>query len=226
MARSPTTPSPRGAPRTRTEPLMRIKIARDHEEMSRHAAARIVRAVRRKPDLLLGSRRATPRRAPTSGWPRDPGQRARPLRRGPRGDARRMARPRPGAIPQPARAYVRERILGPLGIGRVPLPGLSERGRRTPGRVRTHVPLARAPRPLDLCILGLGRNGHLLMNEPARSFDPGRARGAARREHAAPPDAEGLWPVASLRLHPEPGRRPSVEADPAARFGTPEGALP
>jgi len=27
--------------------------------------------------------------------------------------------------------------------------------------------------PIDLCILGLGRNGHLALNEPAESFDPG-----------------------------------------------------
>ena len=26
--------------------------------------------------------------------------------------------------------------------------------------------------PVDLCILGLGRNGHLGLNEPAESFDP------------------------------------------------------
>src|SRR5713226_8953199 len=34
--------------------LVRIQVARDHEQMSRVAAARITAAIRRKPGLLLG----------------------------------------------------------------------------------------------------------------------------------------------------------------------------
>ena len=42
---------------------------------------------------------------------------------------------------------------------------------RRPSARRVEAALAAAG-PIDLCILGLGRNGHLALNEPAASFDP------------------------------------------------------
>ena len=54
--------------------------------------------------------------------------------------------------------------------------------------------------PIDLCILGLGLNGHLALNEPAESFDPfchiatlaERSRGHPMLEETAVPVRQGL----------------------------------
>lgn len=54
--------------------------------------------------------------------------------------------------------------------------------------------------PIDLCILGLGRNGHLGLNEPAESFDPvchvatlaQETRGHPMLNETAAPVREGL----------------------------------
>jgi galactosamine-6-phosphate isomerase len=70
-------------------------------------------------------------------------------------------------------AFVRKEIVGPL---RIP------RSRWQSWRSDAADPRREALRvsrwlgregPLDLCLLGLGLNGHLLMNEPGPSFEPG-----------------------------------------------------
>lgn len=139
--------------------------------MSRRAEGHILRALRRERGLLLG--------VATGDTP------ARTYERLAR---RRVSEPAlfrrlrivgldewlglPARHPLTCASYIQERILRPLGIARA--------------RSRGFRPAAREPRrealrmsrwlsrngPLDLCILGLGRNGHLLMNEPAAALPP------------------------------------------------------
>ena len=151
---------------------MRIQVARDHEQVSRRAAARIAAAIRRKPGLLLGV---------VTG--------ATPTRTYEHLAKRRAAEPAlfrrlrvvkldewlglPPRHPSSCESYLRENLLVPLRIDR----------RRYQGfRPRPKDPVADGARmarwlarhgPIDVCVLGLGRNGHLLMNEPAAELLPG-----------------------------------------------------
>jgi galactosamine-6-phosphate isomerase len=75
--------------------------------------------------------------------------------------------------PATSESYLRHTVLGPLGIPRFRYQGFRS------GPEDADAECARLARwlarhgPLDLCVLGLGRNGHLLMNEPATAFTPG-----------------------------------------------------
>lgn len=150
---------------------MKLRPAKDEADLSRHAAAQVLSALRRKPDLLLG---VATGRSPTLTYERLAAARAK--------EPALFRRLRiltldewlglPARHPGSCEAYVREKILGPLGVD--------------PARYRGWRTESRSPRadcermsrwlgrngPIDLCILGLGRNGHLLMNEPAPAIDP------------------------------------------------------
>ena len=150
---------------------MRIEVVKDYESVSRRAEALVVRALRHKPSLLLGvATGETPSRA----YERLGTRRAKSP------DLFRQLRVvgldewmgLPARHPGSCERYIRGRILGPLHV-----PRSRYRGFRT----GSHDPQAEARRmaqwldregPLDLCILGLGRNGHLLMNEPAGALRP------------------------------------------------------
>jgi galactosamine-6-phosphate isomerase len=143
-----------------------IHIAPDHDAMSRKAASHLARALRRKPDLRLGLATGA---TPTRTYERLAQMRTR----------------RPGLFravrivkldewlglpmdhPASCETYLRENVLGPWGVPRARYHGFHSR----PPDARAEC--ARLARwlarhgPLDLCVLGLGRNGHLLMNEPA-----------------------------------------------------------
>ncbi len=173
---------------------MRIQLARDYEDLSRRAARDVLRAIRRKPGLLLGvatgdSPRRTYERL-AARWAREPGL---------FGAVRVVALDEwlgldPGH-PASCETYVRERILGPLGIGRARYQGFRSRAEDPQAECRRMSLWLERHGPLDLCILGLGRNGHLLMNEPASSFDPSAhvARlAASTRRH---PMLKALRPV-------------------------------
>lgn len=140
--------------------------------MSRHAAARIAREVRRKPDLLLGSA--------TGETPTRTFERLARMRASEPSLFRRVRVVKldewlglPMRHPATCETYFRRKVLGPLGISRARFQGF---------RSRPNDPVAECARiarwlaghgPFDLCVLGLGRNGHLLFNEPAAALPPG-----------------------------------------------------
>jgi galactosamine-6-phosphate isomerase len=147
-------------------------LATDHEQMSRQAAARIARELRRRPGLLLGAATGA---TPTRAYARLAERRA--------ADPSLFRRLRvlkldewlgvPARHPATCETYLRRNVLAPLGI-----PPSRYQGFRTEPRD----PAAECARlaawlaghgPIDLCVLGLGRNGHLLMNEPAPALPPG-----------------------------------------------------
>ena len=151
---------------------MRINVATDHEQMSRRAAVRIAAAVRRQPDLLLG---VVTGASPTRTYERLAERRAveSPLFRRLRILKLDEWLGLPPRHPSSCESYLRENLLVPLRIDR----------RRYQGfRPRPKDPVADCARvarwlarhgPIDVCVLGLGRNGHLLMNEPAAALTPG-----------------------------------------------------
>jgi galactosamine-6-phosphate isomerase len=151
---------------------VRIFVAANHERMSRRAAARIAREIRRNPRLLLG---AVTGETPTRTYERLAGMKAgeptlfRRLRVLKLDEWMGVSERDPGSC----EAYLHEHLLGPLGVPRTRYQGW---------RSRPDDPEAECARingwlaehgPIDLCVLGLGRNGHLLMNEPAASLRPG-----------------------------------------------------
>ena len=151
---------------------MHIQIARDHEEMSVRAAARIARDLRRKPGLLLGlATGATPTRtyqrlADT--------RRARPaLFRGVRIVKLDEWLGLPMDHPATCETYLRENVLGPWGVPRSRYHGFGSRPRDARAECARLARWLARHGPLDLCVLGLGRNGHLLMNEPADALAAG-----------------------------------------------------
>lgn len=151
---------------------MRVTAFDDHDAMSRAAADFVVRALERRPSLLLGVvTGATPTRT-YEHLARARARRPSPFRRF---HVLKLDEWLGLASSHPAtsEAYVRSKILGPLGV---------ERARYEGWRCAPADPEAECRRiarwlaqrgPMDLCLLGLGRNGHLLMNEPAASLRPG-----------------------------------------------------
>lgn len=139
--------------------------------MSRRAATHVRAELRRKPDLLLG--------VATGASPARTYELLAADRTAASGRFRRLRilgldewLGLPAGHPATCAHYIIERILGPLKI---------PRSRFRAFRAASARPAAETLRlsrwldrhgPIDLCLLGLGRNGHLLMNEPARALLP------------------------------------------------------
>jgi galactosamine-6-phosphate isomerase len=149
-----------------------VHIARDHDEMSQKAAARIARELRRKPRLLLGlATGATPTRT-YAGLAQMRAREPSLLRR-----VRIVKLDEWLGVPMRHAAtcetYLRENVLGPWQVARSRYRGFRS---QPPDAAAECARLARwlaRHGPLDLCVLGLGRNGHLLMNEPADALRAG-----------------------------------------------------
>jgi putative deaminase/isomerase len=181
---------------------VRIQVAKNHEEMSRLAAARIAREVRRRPGLLLG---AATGETPTRAFERLAEMRAL--------EPSLFQRVRvvkldewmglPMGHPATCETYFREKVLRPLGIARSRFQGFRSQP-KDPGLECARIARWLAAHgPFDLCVLGLGRNGHLLFNEPAASLPPGPhvARlSAMSRRHAMVRDTTTTTPRYGLTL--------------------------
>jgi len=149
-----------------------IQIARDHDEMSQKAAARVARALRKNPGLLLGLATGA---TPTRTYERLARMRTRQpaLFRGVRIVKLDEWLGLPLDHPATCETYLREKVLGPWGVPRSRYLGFHSRPRDPRAEcARVARELGRRGR-LDLCVLGLGRNGHLLMNEPAPALAAG-----------------------------------------------------
>ena len=151
---------------------LKIQVAANYEALSRQAASRILHAIRQRPRLLLcASAGGTPTRTYevlAASRPHNPRlfSRLRVLQIDEWGGL-------PRGHPSSCAADLRAKLAGPLQLG--------------PGQfisLRSDAPKAgreceRVGRwlvrhgPIDLCILGLGGNGHVAMNEPADALIPG-----------------------------------------------------
>ena len=191
---------------------MRVLVVKDYESLSRRAEVHVVRALRQKPRLLLGVATG----ASPAGLYERLAKRAQPSL------FRRITvvgldewlglPPRHGGSCQ---RYIHERILRPLGIPRSRYQGFRADREDRAAETRRMARWLDREGPLDLAILGLGRNGHLLMNEPADGPSAAPSRGAAGPEHALPYDDPGVGGPAPRGLDPGDGRHPPVSGDPA-----------
>jgi galactosamine-6-phosphate isomerase len=165
---------------------MNVREWKDDDAMSRAAAGYVLRELKRRPSLLLG---VVSGATPTRTYAHLARKRAAVP-----GLFRRLRVLKldewlglPARDPATSEAYVRANVLGPLGVARSRYQGWEAapadpgaEGRRISRWLQRHG-------PMDVCLLGLGRNGHLLMNEPAAALDPGphRARLApSTRRHS------------------------------------------
>lgn len=150
---------------------MHLEVVKDYETLSRRAEQRIVRALHASPSLLLGVATG-----------------ATPARTYERLARRREAEPGlfralrivgldewlglPAGHAGSCKRYIRERLLQPLGVPASRYQGFPADPPSPVAEARRMSRWLARHGPLDLCVLGLGRNGHLLMNEPAAALPP------------------------------------------------------
>ena len=140
--------------------------------MSRQAAARIARELARKPGLRLGLVTGA---TPTRTYARLAQMRAR------RPALFRAVRilkldewlGLPMDHPATSETYLRENVLGPWEVARSRYRGFHSQPADAAAECARLARWLARHGPLDLCVLGLGRNGHLLMNEPADALRAG-----------------------------------------------------
>jgi len=70
-------------------------------------------------------------------------------------------------------AYLQKTLRGPLAVPDARWIGFRGDAPDAAAECRRMAAALEAAGPIDLCILGLGLNGHLALNEPAASLDPG-----------------------------------------------------
>ncbi len=145
---------------------VRLRIAPDLEPMSRWAAARILETVRQRPDALLGlATGSTPTRTYELLTAR--------ARREPRlfRAVRILKLDEWGGLafddPATCEVYLRRHILEPLGIDSRRYFGWHSRPASPALECVRFTHWLDRHGPIDLCVLGLGLNGHVLFNEPA-----------------------------------------------------------
>lgn len=148
-----------------------VQVAADAEQMSRQAADLILRQVTHKPDLLLcASSGQTPTRtydllAAAHAQQPDLFRQLRVIKID---EWAGLAPDHPASCEH----YLQEKLIAPLGIDPsryVAFQGDAPDPQAECDRVSTWLD---AHGPIDLCILGLGANGHLALNEPAESLPP------------------------------------------------------
>ena len=146
---------------------MRFTVLPDREALDRHAAALIREAARESPGLLVCLASGE---TPTGAYALLAGEPGRLA------DARFIQLDEwaglGAADPASCAAYLERTVRGPLAVP--PERWIGFRGDAPDAAVecRRVEAALEAAGPIDLCILGLGRNGHLALNEPAESFDP------------------------------------------------------
>src|SRR5208282_565568 len=144
---------------------LRIQVLDSYEAMSRAAADFICRELKQQPNLLLcASAGATPRRTyELLATRRD--REAKLFQR-----LRVLQIDEWGALPpgDPATcaADLRTKLLAPLGITPDRFTGLRTSAANPAAECGRITRWLAANGPIDICILGLGRNGHVAMNEP------------------------------------------------------------
>ncbi len=150
---------------------MQIVVANNYDAMSRQAAERIAAAASQRPDLLLA---AASGMTPTGSYER----------------LSELHRQRPGLLdrlrvikldewgglamndPASCEMYLAHHLLGPLTISRdrfLSFQSDTQEPDTECARIRAALDSCG---PIDLCVLGLGANGHVGFNEPADLLQP------------------------------------------------------
>ncbi len=150
---------------------MKVKIWGDHEAMSQAAADFVAREVVRNPRLLIClATGQSPARTYES-----LGNRAR---KSPTlfEHARVLKLDEWGGLPEDdpgsCEAYLQQRVVLPWGISRRHFTGFETNPMRPKSECKRIQDWLARNGPIDLCVLGLGRNGHLGLNEPGDVLCP------------------------------------------------------
>jgi galactosamine-6-phosphate isomerase len=149
-----------------------LRVADDVEAMSRAAADDVVAAIRRRPDAILClATGGSPARAYdllAEAARREPGLFAR---------VRAVKLDEWGGVamddPSTCEVYLRDKVIGPLGIGPDRYLAWETRPVDRDAECRRIAAWLAAHGPIDVCVLGLGANGHLGLNEPGATPDSG-----------------------------------------------------
>lgn len=148
-----------------------IDVCHDHEALSRKAASLIVDALARKPDLLLcAASGSTPLRtyellAEHKALRRDAFRSCRLIKLDEWGG---LAMDDPGTC----ESQLQTLLIAPLGITNDRYFGFTSNPADPKAEYERVCRRLTAEGPIDLCVLGLGINGHVAMNEPAASLKP------------------------------------------------------
>jgi galactosamine-6-phosphate isomerase len=149
-----------------------LEIHSTHEAMSRRAADVILAELRANPRLLLGAATGS---TPTQAYDRF--VQSAPLEPGLACELRLIKLDEWGGLAMDHGAtcevYLRRHLIEPLGITRDRYLGWNSRPADPPAECDRVATWLREHGPIDLCVLGLGANGHLAFNEPGESLTPG-----------------------------------------------------
>jgi galactosamine-6-phosphate isomerase len=144
-----------------------LHIELTHEAMSRRAADIILSEIRRNPRLLLGAATGfTPTRTYDLIAQDGPFPGLRLLKLDEWGGL-------PMDDPATCEAYLRKRLIRPLGISPDRYVAWNSNAPDAGPECTRIARFLREQGPIDLCVLGLGINGHLAFNEPAVTLKPG-----------------------------------------------------
>jgi len=147
---------------------MNITRVANYQELSELASAHIVELVKQKPDLLFC--------AATGGSPT--GMYAEMTKSKAHFSQMRVIKMDewgiiPSSHPDSCESYLEKHLLGPLAIPTERYvsfdPNVADVNLEI-NRIETYL---QANSPMDICILGLGKNGHIAFNEPADYLQPG-----------------------------------------------------
>ena len=146
---------------------MRFRVFPDRDALARETAALVWESAKARPDLLIClASGETP--TPTYGL-----LAGRPARLA---DARFIQLDEWEGLgtdhPASCAAYLRRTLIGPLAVPDRRWIAFRGDARDAEAECRRVREALAETGPIDLCILGLGRNGHLALNEPADGFDP------------------------------------------------------
>ncbi|MDE0391195.1 MAG: 6-phosphogluconolactonase [Rhodospirillales bacterium] len=146
---------------------MQFSVLPDPEALDREAAALIWEAAQAKPDLLICLASGDTPTGTYAVLATDPGRLA---------SARFIQLDEWAGLgagdPGSCAAYLESTVRGPLAVPAERWIGIRGDAPDATAECRRVATALAAAGPIDLCILGLGRNGHLGLNEPAQSFDP------------------------------------------------------
>lgn len=78
----------------------------------------------------------------------------------------------PLSHPDSCETYLQKHLLGPLGIADDRYTSFDTAPELVEGECKRISQFIQSNGPLDICILGLGKNGHIAFNEPAESLNP------------------------------------------------------
>jgi galactosamine-6-phosphate isomerase len=155
----------------RAKPLMDIKSAETYSELSRRAADLIVGELKRRPDLLFC---ASAGNTPTLTYQLLAAKRER--------QPHLFSKIRvlqldewaglPRAHPASCYADLKSKLLAPLRISLNRFRGFRGDVSNPETECKKMKRWLAAHDPIDLCLLGLGKNGHIAMNEPAANLMP------------------------------------------------------